>query len=170
MGDIYRVTDRREARMKRSLDGEDCALKTWLLRVVLALSGVAAFIVLGVTLDRAFGIGFDTTYRLACAGACLILIAYLARYYRGERWPWIALALALLVNVALFFTPLLDRSASRGEIMFFALPDAILFLIARTVTYRVTDVHTRAVWQQLILALVVAALFCALLFGLTLSR
>lgn len=156
--------------MVHSRDGGDCVLKTRLLNLLLALSGIAAFFVLGVTLEREFGIKLDTTYRLGCAGICLTLLAYLAAQYRGERWPWIAFALALLVNLGLFLTPLFDRPASRGEIMLFAFPDTILFLTARIATYRVADVHQRAMRQQMALALLLAVAFGGILFFLMLIR
>ena len=50
------------------------------------------------------------------------------------------------------FTPLVNRPASRGEVMLFALPDAIIVLMARIVSYPVTDVHRRAMRQHMILA------------------
>jgi hypothetical protein len=136
----------------------------------LILAGVAGFLILGLWLEDGLGIPFDTTYRVGCAGACLILMAKAGLDYREERWPKIALSLAMLVTLGLFLTPLVDRPASRGEIMLFALPDAIIFLTARIAAYQVTDAHRRAVRQQLILAAVSGVVLCAILFALTLMQ
>jgi hypothetical protein len=91
-----------------------------------------------------------------------------AKIYPREQWPRISFWVALAVNVAIFFTPLVDRPASRGELMLFALPDAIVVLAARIASYRVTNVHQRAMRQQMIFGLVVAVAFCAILFTLVL--
>lgn len=129
---------------------------------------MAAFIIIGIALEDEFGVPFDTTYRVGCAAICLVFIYKLAVDYPGEPWPWISLWLALLVNIGLFFTPLFDRPASRGELMLFALPDAIVVLAARIISYRVVDVHQRAMRQQMILGLIAAVAFCAVLFTLIL--
>ena len=126
--------------------------------------GIAAFVIIGITLEDEAGISFATTYRIACGGACLFFIWQLGLDYPGERWPRIALMVAFLVNVSMFFTPVFDRPASRGEIIMFALPDAIICLAARIFSYSVTDEHQRAVRQQLVLGLVLAVAFCAVLF------
>ncbi len=139
-------------------------------RLSLAVLGIAAFVAIGIALQGGLGIPFETTYRVACAFACLGFIAKVGSDYPGERWPRIGIAVALLVNVGVFFTPLVDRPASRGEIMLFALPDAVILLIAWIATYRVVDVHQRAMRQQLILGLIVAVAFCAILFTLTLIQ
>ena len=52
--------------------------------------------------------------------------------------------------------------------MVFALPDAILFLAVRTVTYKVADVHQRAVRQQLVLGLILALAFYGVILTLML--
>jgi hypothetical protein len=131
---------------------------------------VLAMFVTGIALEDKFGIPFATTLRVGCAAMCLIFIISLRRDYPGERWPLIALPIALVVNIGLFFTPLFDRPVSRGEILLFALPDAIVLLVARIASYRVADVHQRAMRQQMILGLIVAVVFCALLLGLTLMQ
>ena len=131
----------------------------------LALLGVLAFVTMGVALEDEMGLPWDTTYRVACAGACLFFIHYLGSDYPGEQWPRTALWIALLVNVGVFLTPLVDRPASRGELMIFALPSAIVFLSARIASYSVADDRQRALRQQMILGLVVAVVFCGILFA-----
>ena len=134
-------------------------------RLCLGLLGVVAFVTIGIALEDELGIPFYTTYRLGCAGLCLFFIATIGQDYPGERWPWIGLAIAALINLSLFFTPVLEGPASRGEVMLFALPDAIILLIARTVSYSVHDDRQRAVRQQLILGIVIAVVFCSILFA-----
>jgi hypothetical protein len=68
----------------------------------------------------------------------------------------------MLVNAGIFFTPLVDGPASRGEIMLFAAPDAVIVLAVRTVTISAVDEHQRAVRGQLIVGLVLAAALCAI--------
>jgi hypothetical protein len=114
------------------------------------------------------GIPFAVTFRVACAGACLFLIARIGSEYPGERWPRIALLIALLVNLGLFFSPLAHLPASKGDILFFGGPDAAILLAARTVTYPVVDAHQRAVRQQLIVGLVLALAFCAIILSIML--
>lgn len=88
------------------------------------------------------------------------------RDYRGERWPWVALFTAAAVNLAMLFSPIFDRPASRGEILFFAGPDIVIFLAARVRSYPVPDVQARAVRQQLIVALILAIMFTALILSI----
>jgi hypothetical protein len=134
----------------------------------LAVVAIIAALIVGDALKDELGIPFDTTYRIVCAGTCLVFIYKIGSDYPGERWPQISLCVAALVNVALFFTPLVNRPASRGEVMLFALPDAVVWLSARAVSYPPRDVHQRAIRQQLILALILAVAFCAILYALTL--
>jgi hypothetical protein len=134
----------------------------------LALLGVLVFVVFSIILENTFGVPFDTSYRIACAGICLGFIWTIGRDYPGQRWFLIAFAIALLVNIGIFFTPLVDRPASRGELMIFALPDTVILLAARIVSYPVQDTYQRAVRQQMILGLVIAIAFCALLLFLAL--
>ena len=129
---------------------------------------VVALLVAGAALETDVGLPFDTTYRLACVAACLFIIFKLGEDYRGERWPRVSFWIALVVNLSLFLTPLVDRPASRGELMLFALPDVVVVLLARLATYSVTDVHQRAVRQQLVLALVFALVACFGFFALVL--
>jgi len=147
-------------------EGRD--LGSYFRRLGLALLGIIAFVAIAIALEDHAGLKFDTTYRLACAIICLAFILKLWSDYPDKRWPRIGFWVALVVNIGLFFTPLFDRPASRGEIMLFALPDAIIVLVALITSYPVGDPHQRAVRQQMILGLVVAVAFCALLFGLTL--
>ena len=143
-------------------------MSTWLGRMGLALLGIIGFLVVAVALDHAFGLPFDTTYRIACAAACLVFILKLARDYSGESWVRIGFWLSLAINVGIFLTPLVDRPASRGELMVFALPDAVAVLAVRAATYKAATEHQRAVPQQMILGLVIAIAFCAILLGLSL--
>ena len=138
------------------------------LKVCLWLAGIVAFVTLALVLQDKVGLPFDTTYRIVCAGMCLYLMTKVSSDYHGEHWPWVALAIAAVVNIGLFLTPLLARPASRGEIMIFALPDVIILLAARTFTYGVTNDHERAVRQQLILGLVLAMAMGAALYSLAL--
>jgi len=135
--------------------------------VGLWLFGVVALVVIGFTLEDGVGIPFATTLRVACAAICLFFIYRLGVSYPGERWPQISFLVALVVNFAIFFTPLVDRPASRGELMLFALPDAVVVMTARVISYPVADVHQRANRQTIILGLVVAVVFCVGLLGLT---
>ncbi len=129
------------------------------------LVGIVAFAAMGEVLQDRFHIPFDTTYRIACALVCLAFIAKLGWDSPGETWPWIGLGLATLVNLALFFTPVFDHQASRGEIMIFASPDAVVVLAARIRDYAVADDHHRAVRQQMVLGLAIAMVVSALLLA-----
>lgn len=134
----------------------DSVPKSRVLTFGLALLGVIAFVMAAAVLESQFAIPFDVPYRIACAGMCLVFIGKLAWDYPNERWPRIALSIALIVTIALFFTPIVDHPESRGELMIFALPDAVIVLLVRIASYPVTDQHQRAMRQQMILALIVA--------------
>ncbi|KQM63378.1 hypothetical protein ASE75_13070 [Sphingomonas sp. Leaf17] len=114
------------------------------------------FVVVAVLLDAYLFVPFDISFRVACAGMCLAFIAKLAADCPGERSLRIGFWFALIVNIGVFFTPLVDRPASRGELMVFALPDAIVVLGAGIACYPVTDPRGRSVRQLMILGLVVA--------------
>lgn len=144
------------------------SFKLW--RLCLTFLGIAAFVLASMTLEDELGIPFDTTLRIACAAACLAFIYQLSLHYPGQRWPWIGFWAALLVNVGIFLTPLVDQPASRGELMLFAMPDAIVVLAVRTATYSVADDHQRAVRGQLILGLILAAALCAIIFSIDLMH
>jgi hypothetical protein len=135
-----------------------------------ALLGIGAFVLIASALQQEVGVPFDTTYRVMCAAACLIFIWNLRSYYPGEGWPRVGLWIALFVNVSLFFTPLFHRPSSRGELMLFALPDAIVLLIARIASYHVADTHQRAMRMHMIFGLVIAVTFCTVLFALALNE
>jgi hypothetical protein len=51
--------------------------------------------------------------------------------------------------------------------MLFALPDAVIVMTARIMSYRVSDVHQRAARQMMILGLVVAVVGCIGILGVT---
>lgn len=131
---------------------------------------VLALLVVGFVLEDVAGIPFDTTYRVACAAMCLLFIYKLALEFPGQHWPRTSLLIALLINVGIFFTPLVNRPTSRGELMLFALPDAVVVLAASIACYRANDVHQRATRQTMILGLVVAFVFCVGLFAVTLTQ
>jgi len=141
-------------------------MRSRLRNILLALLGIIAFVVIAFTLEDEAGIPFAVTFRVACAGMCLFLMFQMSSEFPGERWPRIALVLAALFNFALFFSPLAQLPASKGDILFFGAPDAVIFLTARTITYPVTDVHQRAVRQQLILGLIIACAISAILMSI----
>jgi len=122
-----------------------------------------------ISIGALMGFPFATIYRVGCAVACLGLIGHIALDNPAERWPRIGVAAAAVVNFCLFFTPIFDRPPSRGELMFFAVPDAIILLVARLATFAVRDDHDRAQRQVVILGLVVAVALCVMQFSLTLA-
>jgi hypothetical protein len=127
------------------------------------LLGLAAFLIVALTLESEVGIPSDTTLRVACIVLCQYFI-YKLRDDTEERWPRFAFWGALAVNLTILFSPLANRPASRGELMLFAAPDAIVVLGVITLTYRVTDAHQRAIRQQLIVGLILAVAIYATLF------
>ena len=131
--------------------------------------GIIVFLTVAITLQSKVGIPFALTFRIVCASMCLFLMFKIGSGYPGQKWPGIALAVAAFFNFAMFFSPLAKLPASKGDIMFFGVPDAVIFLAARTFTYPVTDVHTRAVRQQLIVGLILALAFCALLMSILIA-
>lgn len=133
---------------------------------VTLLAGMAAFAVLAVVLETEIGLPAKITLRVACAVLCILFILALRPKYPGEQWLRWSLWICVVVNIGLLFTPIIEQPISRGDLMLFALPDAIIVLSARILTYPVTDVHQRAVRQQMILGLVVALAFCGLLVTL----
>lgn len=142
--------------------------RRWLASFILL--GIVAFVIAGITLESRIGIPFDTTYRVGCAGLCLYCIFKLGSDYPGERWVQTSFWVALFVNAAIFFTPLVDRPTSRGELILFALPDIVVVLVARIASYSVVDVHQRAMRQQMILGLVVAVALGAALLAATIFQ
>ena len=140
--------------------------KSRLLRVCLAFSGIAAFVAFSVTLENEVGIPFKTTYRVACAVACLALMAKVGSEYRWAQWSRIAVWLAILFNAGLFFSPLAQLPAPKGDLLFFGAPDAAIMLAARIGSYEVTDDHQRAIRQQMIVGLILALAFCAIILAM----
>jgi Na+-translocating ferredoxin:NAD+ oxidoreductase RnfA subunit len=132
----------------------------------LAGLGVVAFVIISFELESELGLPWQTTYRIACAAACLFFVHRLAMSYPGESWPRTSFWLCSLVLAGIFFTPLVDGPPSRGEFLLFALPAVIVVLVARIASYSAANDHQRAMRQQMILALVVAAVFCVILFAL----
>lgn len=139
-------------------------------RLGLALIGIVGFAAAGIALGNDAGVPFSTLYRVTCAGLCLGFIWKLRRDYPDDRWPQVSFWIGLGVNAAIFITPLLDRPASRGEIMLFALPDAMIVLGTRIASYHVSDDHQRATRQMMILGVVVAAISCSILYAVILWR
>jgi len=137
--------------------------------VGLGILGVLVFLIVSFALEAEVGIPFDTTYRVACAAVCLLFIYGLRAYYPGERWTTISFWVAALVNAGIFSTPLVNGPSSRGEVILFALPDAIAVLCVRIATYSVVDDHQRAMRQQMILGLVVAAMFFGVLLAFAIA-
>jgi drug/metabolite transporter (DMT)-like permease len=150
------------------LDGKsaELGLKARLLRLCLVLLGILAFVAVAVAMENEFGIPFKTTYRIACAIACLAFMYRIGSEYPGEQWPRIAFIIALAFNLGLFFSPLAHLPASKGDLLFSGAPDAAILLAARTASYPATDAHQRAVRQQLILGLILALAFCALILSI----
>lgn len=142
--------------------------KSKMRQFVSLLLGVIAFVIICIVLENEAGLPFEITYRVGCAVACLTLIYQWSLEHPEERWLRVGFWFALLVNVGLFFTPIVDRPASRGELMIFALPDTVVVLAVGLAYYPADDVRQRAVRQQMILGLVVAGLFCATVFGFAL--
>lgn len=151
-----------------ALDGKSAELgwKARLLRLCLALLGILAFVAVAAAMENEFGIPFKTTYRIACAIACLVFIYKIGSEYPGERWPRVAFIIALAFNLGLFFSPLAHLPASKGDLLFFGVPDTAIMLAARTFSYPVRDMHQRAVRQQLILGLILALAFCACILAM----
>ena len=143
-------------------------MKSRLGNALISLLGIAVFLTIAITLENQIGIPFALTFRIACASACLILMYKIRGDYPGQKWPLIALAVAFLFNFAIFFSPLAKLPVSKGDILFFGLPDVVIFMAARAWTYPVTDVHQRAVRQQLIVGLVLAIAVCAIFMSILL--
>lgn len=144
---------------------EPRTFKSRLRTLCFVLLGIVFCLTFGIVLENETGFPFYSTYRIVCAGMCLGLMAKVSSEYPGERWPWVALSIALATNIVFFFTPLFDRPASRGEIMLFALPDVAIFMAARVVSFPVTDDHQRAVRQQLIVGVMLAIAFSTILLS-----
>lgn len=134
-------------------------------KMLITVVGLGIYIALAMTLENVTGIRFDTTYKVTCAFVCVGFMTKLALGSPGERWPWIAIAAACIFNAGLFLTPVLSHPASRGEIMFFALPDASIFMLTRAITYPETDVHKRAVRQQIFVGLFFAVALSAIILA-----
>jgi drug/metabolite transporter (DMT)-like permease len=143
-------------------------MKSRLGNALVWLFGIAVFVTIAIVLEDQMGIPFALTFRIACASACIVPMYKTLGEYPGEKWPLIALLVAFLFNFTMFFSPLAKLPASKGDILFFALPDVAIFMAARAWTYPVTDVHQRAVRQQLIVGLILAIAVCALFMSLLL--
>ena len=123
------------------------------------LFGLIGFLIVGMYLEDTFGLPFGFSVRLASIAFCQWCFWRLRSDYPDDWWSKSVFWSALVLNILVLLSPLTDRQPSRGELMVFALPDAILFLAVRTVTYKVADVHQRAVRQQLVLGLILALAF-----------
>ncbi|MCW6536292.1 hypothetical protein [Sphingomonas lycopersici] len=134
----------------------------------IALFVIAMVLTIAITLENKIGIPIALTLRIICASVCLYVMYKIGSDYPGQKWPRVALALAVVFNFAMFFSPLAKLPASKGDIMFFAVPDAVIFLAARTFTYPAFDTHQRAVRQQLIVGFILALAVCAILMSILL--
>lgn len=137
-----------------------------LMQFFAALLGIAVTLAIAFTLESKAGVPVAVTLRIIVASVCLFVMFKIGSDYAGQKWPKIALAVAAIFNFSMFFSPLAKLPASKGDIMFFAAPDAVIFMAARTFNYPVADVHTRAVRQQLIVGLILALAFCAIIMAI----
>lgn len=144
-------------------EADGCAKR--MTRLLLVLVGVGLLVAGSIILEDRLEIPVDVFYRAACATISLWMMIRIGQAYRPDTWPLLAVATAIAVNVAMFFTPIVQRPASRGEILLFAAPDVLIFLIFRTANFRVVDEQSRAVRQQLIVGTIIVATFCALLLS-----
>lgn len=143
-------------------------MKSGFLRFCGAILSIIVFVAIAIGLENAAAIPFALTFRVACASICLYFLAKVGADYPGQRWPKVAFLIALVFNACLFFSPLAHLPASKGDILIFALPNAAIFLAARTITYPVYNVHQRAVRQQMIVGLILALAFCAIILSIML--
>jgi hypothetical protein len=134
------------------------------VRYCLSGLGVIAFMACAYVLESTLGIPVDTTIDAAIGIACVGLMGMIGwSDYPDQKWPRVAVLIALVINAGLFlFSPLTRHPASEIGIGFFGAPDLVVWLAARTVAYPVSDAHQRAVRQQLIVGLILILPFCAM--------
>lgn len=130
------------------------------------LVAVSAFLCASLIL-RGFAVPFDTSYRVACAAVSSALVYWLRFDLPDEQWPRQAFWISLLVNIGILFSPLVDRPASRGELVLFLLPDGLVVLIAMIAH---NQSLARSVRTQLIATVVVFTAACAALLAFVISR
>jgi hypothetical protein len=130
--------------------------------------GLLAFLVVSIAMDEYGLLPWDFSYRVGCAGMCLAVLAKFAMELPEERWPWWSFWAALVANIGLFFTPIMDRAASRGELLIFALPDAVIWLTFGIASTPPIDLAARVTRQYMMLGLVVAILMGTILFAFAL--
>lgn len=140
--------------------------KTALRRFLLAMLGLVAFVAVAITLEQRAGIPFKTSYRVVMAGFCLHFVAGYCREHRDERWARIGFLLVLLFDAGLFFSPLAHLPASKGDVLFFAVPDAAILFGARVFSYRPTSIEERAAHQRMIAGFIVALIFSAVILSM----
>lgn len=143
-------------------------MKSGLLRFCVAILSIIVFVTIAIGLENYTAIPFAFTFRVACAFICLYFVAQVGADYPGERWPKVTFLIALVFNACLFFSPLAHLPASKGDILLFALPNTAIFLAARAITYPVSNDHQRAVRQQMIVGLILALAFCAIILSIML--
>jgi hypothetical protein len=102
------------------------------------LLGVAVFLAIAIVFGNQLGIPFPIAIRIVAANGCLAIMYQIGSKYPGEKWPLVALAIGALFNFAVFFSPLADLPAKKADILFFAIPDALIFLLAWLWTHPVT--------------------------------
>jgi len=90
-------------------------------------------------------------------------LVYWVRFdFPDEKWPQRTFWISLLINIGIFFTPIIDRPASRGELIIFGLPDGFIVAIAMIAHNRS---WTRSVRTQLIATIVLFTAACAALLA-----
>jgi len=138
------------------------------VRYCLGGLGIIAFVAIAFALDSTLGIPVDTTIHAAIGIACVGVMAMIGwSDYPDEKWPRVAVLIALVINAGLFlFSPLTHHPASEADMGFFGAPDGVVWLTSRTVSYPVADAHQRAVRQQLIVGLILSLPFCAMFLAM----
>lgn len=149
--------------MMASNDPKD--LRGW-RGVCIGLAAVSAFLCASLIL-RGFGVSFDTSYRMACAAISSAWVYWLKFDLPDEKWPQQAFLVSLLINIGILFSPLIDRPASRGEIMLFFLPDGFVVMIAMIAHNQRLAL---SVLTQLIATIVLFTAACAALLAFVIFR
>lgn len=134
-------------------------------KLILVLLGIIAFALISAALKNLINLSNDQSYRLLCIAISLFMMWAYRKTFPKIRYFWISFWIALIVNFAIFLTPLVERSASRGEVLLFALPNSIIFLTALTLSYSVVDDRSRAMRQYMLLGIIVAILFSMILYA-----
>jgi peptidoglycan/LPS O-acetylase OafA/YrhL len=150
-------------------------LRSQSIRAKLALVALLVVAMLMTTwvLESQFGVSADTSHRVYCALGGIIIIYSWGFDEPNNRWLRFALPAALLANIGIFFTPLVDRPVSEGrggDFLLFVLPSIVIMFSTRIAMLPVNSVRDRATRQELILWLVVAVIVCAVIFAIALRE